>query len=68
MLDRSGYVAPHTGAWIEILGDGKIKLTTASLPIRERGLKYQHIRLRTRGEAVAPHTGAWIEISEIILT
>ena len=34
------YVAPFAGAWIEILYRRYTALFSASLPLRERGLKY----------------------------
>ena len=34
------YVAPHAGAWIEILAHTSSALDPMSLPMRERGLKY----------------------------
>ena len=33
------HVAPRAGAWIEIVAGAFIGLATASLPVRERGLK-----------------------------
>jgi hypothetical protein len=33
-------VAPHAGAWIEILSNGFSASKISSLPMRERGLKY----------------------------
>ena len=37
-----------------------------SLPSRERGLKFENLRVPTRNTAVAPLAGAWIEICEQI--
>ena len=34
------FVAPRAGAWIEILGIYNMKGAFASLPVRERGLKF----------------------------
>ena len=49
-------VAPFAGAWIEILQKLIINVSNASLPSRERGLKYQvispglvHFRRSLRG-------------------
>ena len=55
-------VAPFAGAWIEIsVASGNI-VGAASLPSRERGLKFL-FRLRCRCVlVVAPFAGAWIEI------
>ena len=39
------YVAPFTGAWIEIAGRGRLDWPLSSLPSRERGLKFQSFRL-----------------------
>ena len=56
-------VAPHAGAWIEIIeylvNDMAALL---SLPTRERGLKLVEIRIEGSKIIVAPHAGAWIEI------
>ena len=35
-----------------------------SLPMRERGLKYDKRRRENFGKPVAPHAGAWIEIKD----
>ena len=50
-------VAPLAGAWIEISAFRGSRLSIASLPSRERGLK-----LDKKGSTVAPLAGAWIEI------
>ena len=61
-------VAPLAGAWIEILyivmnwSSGRV-----SLPLRERGLKYNQEIVLLRQHSVAPLAGAWIEISVWIL-
>ena len=39
---RPWEVAPHAGAWIEIIDSDGAYLTIASLPMRERGLKFCH--------------------------
>ena len=57
------YVAPYTGAWIEIPDPVVYRLVPGSLPTRERGLKYKLIRFDAKNVQVAPYTGAWIEIN-----
>ena len=59
------YVAPHAGAWIEIVFGGWRVQTWLSLPMRERGLKYGQGNPKKSLYAVAPHAGAWIEITDI---
>ena len=57
-------VAPLTGAWIEIMGTILNDMDqAASLPSRERGLKYPGTTHSRSGYKVAPLTGAWIEIT-----
>ena len=34
----------------------------ASLPMRERGLKYGAVEVGVKAVNVAPHAGAWIEM------
>ena len=55
-------VAPHAGAWIEILILAFQTMSFRSLPTRERGLKYFGFWVSTFLLRVAPHAGAWIEI------
>ena len=55
-------VAPFTGAWIEIQFVPAHGTGAASLPSRERGLKFERIRRGLDRIQVAPFTGAWIEI------
>ncbi|WP_404351855.1 hypothetical protein [Caproicibacterium sp. XB2] len=57
------YVAPYTGAWIEIAAPSSMCCDVPpSLPTRERGLKSSRYRTARSTEHVAPYTGAWIEI------
>ena len=56
-------VAPHWGAWIEILRRTEQTEYRLSHPTGVRGLKYALPAWRPRAERVAPHWGAWIEIS-----
>ena len=56
------HVAPLAGAWIEISKDFKSAGHYASLPSRERGLKYILFNAREPVFAVAPLAGAWIEM------
>ena len=56
-------VAPFTGAWIEISDTPRQSaISDASLPSRERGLKYVELEALPHVKHVAPFTGAWIEI------
>ena len=55
-------VAPHAGAWIEISNILFNLLDVTSLPMRERGLKYNQKELEEQTGMVAPHAGAWIEM------
>ena len=54
-------VAPHAGAWIEIMPRMVTSSVEMSLPMRERGLKFM-IAESQKMIWVAPHAGAWIEI------
>ena len=56
-------VAPHAGgAWIEMNIAGCPGLTAWSLPMRERGLKFQRSSITDRERRSLPMRGAWIEI------
>ncbi len=55
-------VAPLTGAWIEIVTQAVTPKHTASLPSRERGLKYVLTVNSDGTNRRSPLTGAWIEI------
>ena len=56
-------VAPFTGAWIEIYGDGgDLSGHHGSHPSRVRGLKSKGNVSHNSSHDVAPFTGAWIEI------
>ena len=57
-------VTPFTGVWIEIDKDYQnFKLSGASLPLRECGLKSRTRRFLCLLQIVTPFTGVWIEIS-----
>ena len=56
-------VAPFTGAWIEMPTGCRPYGLLASLPSRERGLKWRRHVHDHRSLHVAPFTGAWIEIA-----
>ena len=56
-------VAPHWGAWIEILGFNGTDADNASHPTGVRGLKSAELGYGIRTSRVAPHWGAWIEIT-----
>ena len=56
-------VAPFAGAWIEIINRLFNSSKGASLPSRERGLKFTQGIGKVGGGLVAPFAGAWIEIS-----
>ena len=59
----SAYVAPFTGAWIEInFAAQDFFPAAASHPSRVRGLKSLDVTGTTDTNVVAPFTGAWIEI------
>jgi len=56
-------VAPFAGAWIEIIWTKPTSWgVSASLPSRERGLKFALLEVFSRFFKVAPFAGAWIEI------
>ena len=62
MLQKSGIlVAPHAGAWIEIIQQGGLANALRSPPTRGRGLKLDAY-VDMLNAQVAPHAGAWIEI------
>ena len=56
-------VAPLAGAWIEISRAVNAVVSSGSLPLRERGLKYKLKYGMMTGMLVAPLAGAWIEIA-----
>ncbi len=55
-------VAPLAGAWIEIPNDVPMDGNIASLPSRERGLKFRQGQDGLLRYPVAPLAGAWIEM------
>ena len=55
-------VAPLVGAWIEMLPYRHHQNCFASLPLWERGLKFDYAKEWLRVKKVAPLVGAWIEI------
>ena len=55
-------VAPHAGAWIEMLERQNEIKKNMSRPTRARGLKCQAGASANAAGVVAPHAGAWIEI------
>jgi len=55
-------VAPHAGAWIEIIWHHLHSHMTPSRPMRARGLKYKSNFRCAYHYKVAPHAGAWIEM------
>ena len=58
------HVAPHWGAWIEILSNRQKRwLINKSHPTGVRGLKYPISYTGRSHTRVAPHWGAWIEIT-----
>ena len=61
--DKITDVAPLAGAWIEITATASLNgIRSASLPSRERGLKYKVGKILPGDIIVAPLAGAWIEI------
>ena len=59
-------VAPLVGAWIEISGSYVFFNKLVSLPLWERGLKFDNKLNDSVGQPVAPLVGAWIEITSTI--
>ena len=60
---RTGEVTPLAGVWIEIYEKPKILCRrSASLPLRECGLKYISVNYGESFEMVTPLAGVWIEI------
>ena len=60
-------VAPHVGAWIEIL---TFSLTTRSFLVAPHVGAWIEIFLEITADSstqVAPHVGAWIEMSAVII-
>ena len=55
-------VAPHMGAWIEIISVEAESKTVTSHPTWVRGLKSIECEYNMLEEVVAPHMGAWIEM------
>ena len=60
---RIPFVAPFAGAWIEMNSYTQQMKSAASLPSRERGLKYVSVLYFSPELHVAPFAGAWIEIA-----
>ena len=61
-LKRFSRRSPCGGAWIEMNIAGCPGLTAWSLPMRERGLKFQRSSITDRERRSLPMRGAWIEI------
>ena len=61
-LNNPDFVAPFTGAWIEMAKKAQELAGSGSLPSRERGLKLIFDLAKIIKQNVAPFTGAWIEI------
>ena len=55
-------VAPLAGAWVEINEQLTIDSPSESLPLRERGLKFNAGAANSAADGVAPLAGAWVEI------
>ena len=60
-------VAPHAGAWIEILVLFRGRRRVPSLPMRGRGLKFNVSKSQFCLLIVAPHAGAWIEMAMCLI-
>ena len=56
------YVAPHAGAWIEILCIQRVVLSHSVAPHAEAWIEISNVHLCLLRKYVAPHAGAWIEI------
>ena len=55
-------VAPHAGAWIEMIGAGTSLLGGIVAPHAGAWIEIQLQKLYERDARVAPHAGAWIEM------
>ena len=65
-IDSDGHkwVAPHAGAWIEIIIVDESQHSRAKSHLTQvRGLKYDYLLSTGTKTSVAPHAGAWIEIT-----
>ena len=63
MVAWCAVVAPHWGAWIEIVPPRSSRHSMCrSHPTGVRGLKFAGYSEQRGGDVVAPHWGAWIEI------
>ena len=56
------YVAPHTGAWIEIRNMIASYLLLKVAPHTGAWIEMTEVKRNEDGQIVAPHTGAWIEM------
>ena len=56
-------VAPHKGAWIEIVVNATMHKVTAVAPHKGAWIEIRYIGQCAKKSKVAPHKGAWIEIS-----
>ena len=59
---RPTAVAPHAGAWIEMISTGLYSLIWAVAPHAGAWIEMNRRRFRRYIAIVAPHAGAWIEI------
>ena len=58
-------VAPHVGAWIEILKDNTLELKKIGRTSRRCVDWNKDMSIIISTPCVAPHVGAWIEISNL---
>ncbi len=61
-VNHTVYVAPFTGAWIEINEDYFSKLVSKVAPFTGAWIEITVKNWKEPSEQVAPFTGAWIEI------
>ena len=59
---RLGLVAPHEGAWIEIMCAESFCPALIVAPHEGAWIEIDFYGICRRGAGVAPHEGAWIEI------
>ena len=55
-------VAPHAGAWIEIVSDGFDRCEYCVAPHAGAWIEIENTGVLVDPTVVAPHAGAWIEI------
>ncbi len=56
------FVAPHMGAWIEMLDEIPVQHVEEVAPHMGAWIEMKSPQSRYKSPSVAPHMGAWIEI------